>query len=95
MQEEDHGLVKRFVEAFEIVIGRIKRALHWLLDGIRKRAQVMTTSPMQRTVDSKWEQTWKKSQMMHPHATLIAMKKNGRAHQDRRMMKRARSMLKL
>ncbi|WP_336798564.1 hypothetical protein [Exiguobacterium acetylicum] len=94
MQEQDNGLAKRFVEAFKAVIGHIKRALHWLLEGIRKRAKVMTTSSMRRTVDVKWEQTWKKSRMMHPHATLVVMKKRDRAHQDRRMMKRARSTLK-
>lgn len=94
MQEQDNGLAKRFVEAFKAVIGRIKRLLHWLLEGIRKRAQVMTTSSIRRTVDAKWEQTWKKSRMMHPHATIIAMKKRDRAYHDRRMIKRARSTLK-
>jgi|GEM_PF-5386760 len=94
MQEQYQSVVKRFIEAFKEAWGRIKRALQWLVEGIRKRAQVMTTSSMRRTVDAKWEQTWKKSRMMHPHATFVAMKKNGRAHQDRRMMKRARSTLK-
>lgn len=94
MQEQNHSVIKRFVEAFKEACGRIKRALHWILEGLRKRAEVMTTSSMRRTVDSKWEQTWKKSRMMHPYATLVAMKKNGRAHQDQRMMKRARSTLK-
>ncbi|MFY7869834.1 MAG: hypothetical protein ACOVQN_10050 [Exiguobacterium sp.] len=95
MQEQYQSVVKRFIEAFKEAWGRIKRALHWILEGLRKRAQVMTTSSMRRTVDVRWEQTWKKSRMMHPHATLIVMKKRDRAHQDRRrMMKRARSTLK-
>lgn len=94
MQEQYQSVVKRFIEAFKEAWGRIKRALHWILEGLSKRAQVMTTSSMRRTVDAKWEQTWKKSRMMHPHATLTAMKKRDRAHQDRRMMKRARSTLK-
>ena len=93
-QRDINNVFKRFVEAFKEAWGRIKRALHWILEGLRKRAEVITTSSMRRTVDLKWEQTWKKSRMMHPHTTLIAMKKNGRAHQDRRMMKRARSTLK-
>lgn len=94
MQEQDNELAKRFVEALKAVIRHIKRALHWLLEGMRKRAQVMTTSSMRRTVDAKWEQTWKRSRMVHPHTTLVAMKKRNRAHQDRHMMKRARSTYK-
>ena len=96
MQEQTdvHNVLEHIVEAFKVVIGRVKRALQWIYEGIRKRAQVMTTSSMRRTIDTKWEQTWKKSRMMHPHATLIAMKKRDRTYQDRRMMKRARSTLK-
>lgn len=94
MQEQDNGLAKRFVEAsFKAVIGHIKRALNWLLEGIRKRAKMITTSSMRRNVDVKWKQTWKRSRMMHPHATIIVMKKRDRVYQDRRMMKRARSTL--
>jgi len=96
MQEQTdiNNVFKRGIAVIKAVWGRIKRALHWILEGIRKRAQVMTTSSMRRTVDAKWEQTWKKSRMMHPHATIITMKKRNRAYQDRRMMKRARSTLK-
>lgn len=93
-QTDNDNVFKRGIAVIKAVWGRIKRALHWILEGIRKRAQVMTTSSMRRTVDAKWEQTWKKSRMMHPHATLVVMKKRNRAHQDRRMMKRARSTLK-
>lgn len=82
MHEQDDSLAKRIIEAFKVVLRRIKRALHWFLEGIRKRAKVMTISTMRQTADLKWEQTWKKSHMMHQHATLIAMKKNCRAHQD-------------
>lgn len=96
MQEQidSNNVFERGIAVFKAAWGRIKRVLHWILEGIRKRAQVMTTSSMRRTVDAKWEQTWKKSGMMHPHATIIVMKERDRAYQDRRMMKRARSTLK-
>lgn len=94
MEEQDHSVVKRFFEAFKESWERIKRALQWILEGLRKRAEVTTTSSMRRTVDAKWEQTWKRSRMVHPYVTLIAMKKRDRSHQDQRMMKRARSKLK-
>lgn len=96
MQEQTdiNNVFKRGIAVIKAVWGRIKRALHCILEGIRKRAQVMTTSSMRRTVDAKWEQTRKKSRMVHPHATLVVMKKRDRAYQDRRMMKRARSTLK-
>lgn len=93
-QTEINNIFERGIAVIKAVWGRIKRALHWIYEGIRKRTQVMTTSSMRRTVDAKWEQTWKKSRMMHPHATIIVMKKRNRAYQDRRMMKRARSTLK-
>lgn len=93
-QTDNDNVFKRGIAVIKAVWGRIKRAIHWILEGIRKRAQVMTTSSMRRTVDAKWEQTWKKSRMMHPYATIIAMKKRDRAYHDRRMMKRARSTLK-
>lgn len=77
---------------------RIKRvvdqAIAWLLDKLGKRTQAMTISPMRRTLDAKWNKTCDKARMIHPHASTIVMKKRSRAHQDQRMMKRARSTLK-
>jgi len=63
-QTDINNVFKRGIAVIKAVWGRIKHALHWILEGIRKRAQVMTTSSMLRTVDAKWEQTWKKSRMM-------------------------------
>ncbi|MDI3234189.1 hypothetical protein QK289_04145 [Exiguobacterium antarcticum] len=99
MQEQsEDSLGKRFVEAIKAILGRIKRmvgqAMAWLLDKLGKRAQATMTSPMRRTLDTKWNRTWDKVRLMHPHATLIAMKKRSRTHRDQRMMKRARSTLK-
>lgn len=106
MQEQpDDRQVTDFTEAIKVLtckvsqfFKRIKRvvdqAIAWFLDKLGKRTQDMTTSPMRRTLDAKWNKTWDKARMMHPHASPIVMKKRSRAHQDQRMMKRACSTLK-
>lgn len=104
-KQPDDRQVKDLIEAFNAIackviesFKRIKRvvdqAIAWLLDKLGKRTQAMTTSPVRRTLDAKWNKTWDKARMMHPHASTIVMKKRSRAHQDQRMMKRARSTLK-
>lgn len=58
---------------------RIKRvvdqAIAWLLDKLGKRTQAMTISPVRRTLDAKWNKTWDKARMTHPHASMIVMKR--------------------
>lgn len=97
-KQTDDNPVKRFVEAIKAVWVWIKRmvdqAIAWLEDKLSKRTQAKAASSMKRMLVTKRERTWQKLKMVHPHATLIAMKKRSRAHQDQRMMKRARSTLK-